>query len=269
MTSLTYDRRGSGPPLLLIHGIGSHWQVWEPILDRLAPHRDVIAIDLPGFGTSPLWPDPPAGVLPGSPAHLADLVVSFLDTLGLDVVEIGGSSMGGGIALELGRRGRAAAVTAFSPVGFWPAGGGRWGRFVVGAARAGSSALDPLLPRLMASKAGRAALCAPFYAHPVRLDPGEAVSAARALTGAPGFASSRSAFRRFTPFSATDLGALERIPVTIAWGTRDAVLPYRHQARRARAVLPAARHVALPGCGHLPFPDDPVRCAGLLLPEDQ
>ncbi|WP_436529581.1 alpha/beta fold hydrolase [Actinoplanes sp. HUAS TT8] len=323
MTSLTHDRRGSGPPLLLIHGIGSRWQVWTPLLDLLSPHRDVIAIDLPGFGTSPMWspptpsghptptpgtdhepapgtapstdhepapgptpsagreptsgpvpskgrepkpgPAPSASPMPGSVAHLADLVESFLDSLGLDQVEAGGSSMGGGIALELGRRGRASAVTAFSPVGFWPSGGGRWGRFVVGAARAGSTALDARLPRLMSSRAGRAALCSAFYAHPGSLDPTDCLADARALGNAPGFTASRIAFRHLTPWSSADLGALPHIPVTVAWGTRDAVLPYRNQALRARTTLPAARHVPLPGCGHLPFPDAPRRCADLLL----
>ena len=54
------------------------------------------------------------------------------------------------------------------------------------------------------------------------------------------------------------------VPVTIAWGDRDLVLPYR-QAARARRVLPHARHVRLAGCGHLPFADDPETCARLLL----
>ncbi|GLW31704.1 alpha/beta fold hydrolase [Actinoplanes regularis] len=265
MTSLTHDRRGSGPPLLLIHGIGSHWQVWNPLLPLLAPERDVIAIDLPGFGTSPIWPPPAGATIPGSVPHLADLVESFLDSIGLGEVEIGGSSMGGGIALELGRRGRARAVTAFSPVGFWPPGGGRWVRFAVTVGHVAGRALDPLLPRLMGSPAGRAALCSLVYAHPSRLDPDECVEAARALAGAPGFQSSRTAFRHLTPWASTDPGALPRIPVTIAWGTRDAVLPYRNQALRARAALPTARHVRLPGCGHLPFPDAPRHCAELLL----
>ncbi len=52
--------------------------------------------------------------------------------------------------------------------------------------------------------------------------------------------------------------------MTIAWGTHDRVLPFR-QARRARAVLPYARHVTLNGCGHLPFADDPATCSRLLL----
>ena len=49
---LAHDRRGSGPPLVLIHGIGSQWQMWQPVLDRLAREREVVALDLPGFGDS-------------------------------------------------------------------------------------------------------------------------------------------------------------------------------------------------------------------------
>src|SRR5689334_15189473 len=55
---LAHERRGSGPPLVLIHGLGSRRQVWEPLIAELARHREVIAIDLPGFGESPLWPPP-------------------------------------------------------------------------------------------------------------------------------------------------------------------------------------------------------------------
>jgi pimeloyl-ACP methyl ester carboxylesterase len=54
------------------------------------------------------------------------------------------------------------------------------------------------------------------------------------------------------------------VPVTIAWGTRDALLPPT-QARRARRLLPRARHLWLRGCGHVPMSDDPVQVAGVLL----
>ena len=47
---LNHHRSGSGEPLLLIHGIGSRWQMWEPVIGALAAHHEVIAIDLPGFG---------------------------------------------------------------------------------------------------------------------------------------------------------------------------------------------------------------------------
>ncbi len=52
--TLAHHRGGSGEPLLLIHGIGSFWPVWEPVLPALEAVRDVIAVDLPGFGDSPV-----------------------------------------------------------------------------------------------------------------------------------------------------------------------------------------------------------------------
>src|SRR4051812_23948736 len=51
--TLNYVRRGSGEPLVLIHPLGAELVVWEPVMDRLARDRDVIAVDLPGFGHSP------------------------------------------------------------------------------------------------------------------------------------------------------------------------------------------------------------------------
>ena len=54
------------------------------------------------------------------------------------------------------------------------------------------------------------------------------------------------------------------VPVTIAWGTRDRILAYR-QAAAARRGLPEARHVDLPGSGHVPMSDDPDLVADLIL----
>ena len=57
-----HDRSGRGEPLVLMHGIGSRWQMWEPVIPRLAERHDVIAVDLPGFGASPMPPPAlPAG----------------------------------------------------------------------------------------------------------------------------------------------------------------------------------------------------------------
>ena len=50
---MNYHRAGSGPPLVLVHGIGHHWQAWRPVIDRLTDSFDVIACDSPGFGRSP------------------------------------------------------------------------------------------------------------------------------------------------------------------------------------------------------------------------
>jgi pimeloyl-ACP methyl ester carboxylesterase len=113
---LNVERRGSGPPLLLVHGLGASWPSWSPVLDELARHRQIVAIDLPGFGGS----DPlPVGV---TFAGLTDAVAEFISSEGLDGVDTVGSSMGARIVLELARRGVGGDTVALNPGGFWSRG---------------------------------------------------------------------------------------------------------------------------------------------------
>jgi pimeloyl-ACP methyl ester carboxylesterase len=251
VTTLSHHRSGSGEPLVLIHGIGSRWQLWQPVLPLLAAQFDVIALDLPGFGGS-------RGVLATSDVGaFAEAVTRFT---GLSTFHVAGSSLGGGVALELGRRGVALSVTAFAPIGFWGPVSRRWCQASVSAARLLGRLARPVLPTLAASSAGRIALFGMFFGHPACLDPAVCVADVDALVAAPGFPAARAAFaaHRFR-----EPGALAHIPVTVAWGTRDAILP-AFQSRRAAAALPTAHHVRLPGCGHLPFSDNPHSCATLI-----
>ena len=256
-------RRGpaDGPPIVLIHGIGSRWQVFEPILDRLAVGHDVIAIDLPGFGVSPAEPGLVATV-DGYATRVAQLIAE----LGLDRPHVVGNSMGGGIALELGRRGHAGQVTAFSPVGFWTPPERRWGQAIITAMRVISGAARPLVSSATRTRVGRTALFGLFFGKPWRLAHEDAMLAADGLVGATAFTQARAGFNEY------DLRAdprpadgLATIPVTIAWGSRDAILPARGQSAAARRLLPDAHHLPLPGCGHLPFSDDPELCAAAVL----
>jgi pimeloyl-ACP methyl ester carboxylesterase len=50
---LHHVRLGTGKPLLLVHGLGASWQSWSTVVDRLAAEREVVAVDLPGFGETP------------------------------------------------------------------------------------------------------------------------------------------------------------------------------------------------------------------------
>ena len=68
----------------------------------------------------------------------------------------------------------------------------------------------------------------------------------------------------FTDYTFRGADDARGIPITVAWGTRDALLIPR-QARRAQRMMPWARHVALPGCGHVPFHDDPEGVAAMML----
>lgn len=257
MTDLVHVRRGSGEPLVLIHGLGSRWQVWEPVLDLLARHREVIALDLPGFGATP-----PGDTEP-SLAGLTTAVQKFLAAQGVERPHVAGNSLGGGIALELGRRGAARTVTAFSPIGFWQPFGRRWARDALTASRKLGALVPPnTAARLAASPAGRTALLSLFFGRPGRLDPSMVLDDVRGMVASVYFEQVRDSLGEHM-FVAN--ATLDATPVTIAWGTRDLLLTYHTQSRRARALLPHARHVVLPRCGHLPFADDPRLCATVML----
>lgn len=259
MASISLERRGAGEPIVLVHGIGSRWQVFEPILDELAQTHEVIAIDLPGFGASPRVD----GVEPG-PLGYASWLARWLGSQGIDRPHLVGNSMGGGIALELGRWGIAASVTAFSPVGFWQAPGLRWAQTLITTMRVASRVGAPALARAVDSPVGRAALLAPFFGQPTRVPADVARGDMAALAGAPAYDDARRDFASYRLGRHDDLGFLRRIPVTVAWGTRDVVLVHRTQSARARQVLPFARHEDLLRAGHLPFNDDPAGCARLV-----
>lgn len=106
-------RRGSGKPLLLIHGLGSSWHNWDLVLPALSAQREVIAVDLPGFGETP----PLSGDV--TIATLTDAVVDFVKAEKLGDVGVVGSSMGARMVLELARRGHAGNIVALDPGGFW------------------------------------------------------------------------------------------------------------------------------------------------------
>jgi pimeloyl-ACP methyl ester carboxylesterase len=253
---LNHHRSGSGEPLLLVHGIGSRWQVWQPVLARLQAHRTVIAIDLPGFGASAM---PSPGTPPGA-RSLAHLVSDFLDGLGLDTVHVAGNSLGGWVALELAKLGRARTVTGLSPAGFQNDREAIFQRSTLWASARLARAAAPLAPALVAGSVGRRVAFAQLAAHPERIPPADAVGHLRALARAPWFDETLAAINteRFGG------GEQIEVPVTIAWAEHDHLLLPR-QAPRALRAIPAARLTVLHGCGHVPTYDDPGQVASVLL----
>ncbi|MFJ3905590.1 alpha/beta fold hydrolase [Streptomyces sp. NPDC090025] len=254
--TVTYERRGTGEPLLLLHGIGHLWQAWEPVLDVLATERDVIAVDLPGFGASPALPEPLAYDL----ATVAPVLGAFCEALGIDRPHVAGNSLGGLLALELGREKRVRSVTALSPAGFWSEAERVYAFATLRAMRGAARAMPlPLIERLSRSAAGRTALTSTIYARPARLSPEAAVAETLSLRTATGFEQTLAAgggvrFHEDVP----------AVPVTIAWGTRDRLL-LRRQGIRAKHTIPAARLIRLPGAGHVPMNDDPALVARVIL----
>jgi pimeloyl-ACP methyl ester carboxylesterase len=254
--ALAYDdTHGSGPPLVLLHGTGSHRGMWDPVVGALARERRVIAVDLPGFAGSADEPAEP------SPVGLTDAVERWFAEQGLVRPHVAGNSLGGGVALELARRRAVASATALSPIGFWTPRELAFAQGSLRAARAILERLRPVVPALTSTAAGRIAVFSQVYGRPWRLSPDEARAAIDAFLDAPAFDAVLEASGHYR-FGAGD--ELRGVPVTIAWGTRDALLIPR-QATRARRMLPWARHVALRGCGHVPCRDDPEAVAAALL----
>jgi pimeloyl-ACP methyl ester carboxylesterase len=253
--ALAFDSHGSGPPLVLLHGIGSRRGVWDPVVAALARERRTIAVDMPGFGGSPAEEGEPTA------AGLTARMERWFAEHGLGRPHVAGNSMGGGIALELARRGAVASATAIAPIGFWSPRELAFAQRSLRASRAVVTLLRPTVPALCRTAAGRTALFSQVYARPWRLSPAEAVATIDAFLDGPAFEPALEAFGAYR-FRAGD--QLRDVPVTIAWGTRDALLIPR-QAARARRLLPRARHVTLQRCGHVPFHDDPEAVATVLL----
>lgn len=254
--TLAYTRVGSGEPLLLLHGIGHHRQAWDPVIDILAVERDVIAVDLPGFGESPALAGGLAHDLPTMNAALGALC----QALEIERPHVAGNSLGGLLALELGREKLVRSVTALSPAGFWSPVERRYAFGVLQAMRQTAIRMPlPVVERLSRTAAGRAVLTSTIYARPGRRSPEAVVAETLALARAQGFAEMLRA--------GTSVQFTEDIPglsVTVAWGTRDRLL-VRRQGVRAKYVIPRARLVRLPGCGHVPMNDDPALVARVIL----
>ena len=253
---LAYERYGSGPPLVLLHGVGHRRQAWGAVLSRLTPHRDVIMVDLPGHGESPPL------TLAGRPvldAMLAE-VTRLLDELGLDRPHVAGNSLGGRLALEAGVRGRAATVTALSPAGFWRNRGEiAYDRAVFKIMELAGARTQRFAPALVRSTAGRAILYGAIVSRPSRMTPQQALGDTTA------FLAATDALHVILAGMTNFTGAIPAgVPVMIAWGTRDRLL-FPGQARVVNAHLPEALLVPLPGCGHVPMTDDPPLVADVLL----
>ncbi|MFF6948615.1 alpha/beta fold hydrolase [Streptomyces iakyrus] len=250
---LASSRLGAGAPLVVIRQLDR--EGWTPVIDLLSNERDVVAVDLPGFGDSPSLRD---GTTPTVPALAAE-VAKWFSAAGLTRPSAVGNSLGAAVVLELARSGAVGSAVALSPIGLWT---GPEAAYALGSlrfARRMAEALGDGSARVTGSPLGRTLAFWQLVARPWRMTPEAADGSLRNLARSPGFEATRRAARTYRL-----AGFTPHVPVTVAWGTRDLLTP-RHQARRAARLLPGAHQVRLRGCGHSPMSDDPGRIARLLL----
>jgi pimeloyl-ACP methyl ester carboxylesterase len=256
MSSLAFTRRGAGDPLVLLHGIGSCRQVWDPVIPALAEHFDVIAVDLPGHGDS----EPLPSEIEPSPAALAASLVEVLDDLGITTPHVAGNSLGGWVSLELAQLRPVASLTLLSPAGLWRNKTPMYARLSLRNIRRGTKHAGRVLSRLVRYRLGRILVLGQIHGRPSRVDPEYARTGIRAMGTSVGFDATFKATLalRYEPGLPIDA------PVAVAFGSRDRIL-LRRQSRHVERLPAGTRIGSLPRCGHVPMPDDPDAVASLII----
>lgn len=249
---VVYERTGgsgAGPPLLLVHGLGASLRIWDPQIERLARERDVIAVDMPGFGDSPVL----AGGEAPTPWALAAALTRLCGELGVARPHVAGNSLGGWVAIEMAKRDEAASLCLISPAGLWRRPLGPRSVNTRGAAKL----LKPFVGPLMRNRRAREALLRTTAARPALIPPEEARELITTWIDAPGYDAANAEMRTHI---CTDLDRVT-VPTTIAWGEHDRLLAPARPERRP----PGSRFLILDGCGHTPNWDEPELIAELLL----
>ncbi len=255
---VNYAEIGSGPPIVFIHGLGGCWQNWLENMPRMAAlgYR-AIALDLPGFGGSPM---PADGIsVPGYGA----LVSEFCAALGIESCTLVGNSMGGFIAAQVavGEPDWVERLVLVSSAGISHA---SMRRQPVEVAARLTVLANPLLLRLDMPSLKRPGLLKLAFGGIVRhpLDLRRELLAEQLINGfaAPGVVPAAVALAGYDL-----LDRLERIriPTLIVWGRDDLVVPAADAAGFA-ARIAGSRVVVFGDCGHVPMLERPVRFNRLL-----
>jgi pimeloyl-ACP methyl ester carboxylesterase len=246
-------RAGSGEQVVLLHGFTGAWHHWRPVLGELAARYEVIAPTLAGHDGGPPYPlDGPLTY-----AGATDWLERHLDELGVTTAHIVGNSMGGALALELAKRGRARSVVAIAPAGGWSEGDGeaqRLGRFFSRQIRSARAAAPRIRPIMRRPSARRLAL-REIMRHGELVAPADAVDLT--LSSVRCSVSDR-ALQALRADRGLALVGLDQItcPVLIASPQFDRILPPARHAPRLLREIPGAESATLPGCGHVPMWDD-------------
>lgn len=253
---LNHVRRGAGPPLILVHALGGSLRSWDLVADGLAAHREVVALDLPGFGGSPPLPDTTV-------TTLADALALFLAAQGLRHADLVGTSLGGRLVLEMVRRGVGRHVVALDPGGYW---NGPERAFLVASLRGSIAAvrrLRPALPVLAGNPVTRSALLAQLSARPWAVRGDVVLRELQGLAGDPGVDPALASLAADPPQQGAPAGTAPG-RLLVGWGRWDR-LTLPPQARRVLAAFPDATLHRFAHSGHFPQFDEPEETVRVVL----
>ncbi len=238
---------GAGEPVLFIHGLGGSWPNWLEQLPVLCAGRRAIALDLPGFGASPMPADPIS--IPG----YARIVAGLMDALGISSCALVGNSMGGEISAELAlaEPERVQRLVLVSPAGISTA-AVRERLPLIRAAHPAVNALTRWLgtnaDQVVRRPSLRTAALSLVAAQPRRIAPEFAAEQIRGM-GKPGFMPALEAIVSHSQTLRERLPAIGA-PTLVLWGEKDPVVPVR-DAEVFASQIPGARKVVWPDTGHV------------------
>ena len=227
--------------------------MWRQVLPLLATQHHAVALATLGHHGGHACTERPASI-----RHLVDDAERSLDVLGFDAAHLVGNSLGGWMALELARRGRARSVCAFSPAGMWKDGGGQRARAKLETA--------VRLARLSRSSLPWSARFAPVRrialrenaAYGERTSRADLLALSEAVLQCSAAQDLLSNGDRFGPMSVT-------CPTDIVWAQKDRIFPLDPFADNARELVQGARHYVLDDVGHVPMLDNPELVATTIL----
>lgn len=254
---VNFVEMGRGAPIVFVHGLSGCWQNWLENLPHFARSNRVIAIDLPGFGNSPM---PPWEI---TISAYGDLLRDFCEQLDAAPVALVGNSMGGFVATEavIGRPQIADRLVLVSAAGITFARARRQPAEMV--ARS-AQALGPVVARfrrigLVRPRARRLAFRGIFHS-PNRLRPELLYEQVESALESPAMP---AAIRALFGYDAREGLAEIEVPTLIVWGRNDRIVPvpaaYGYERR-----IPNARLELFEQTGHLPQLERPARFNRLL-----
>jgi pimeloyl-ACP methyl ester carboxylesterase len=236
------------PPIVLIHGLGGTQYVWDPVLEPLRAHAELITVDLPGFGDSP---DVDEWSLTGA----ADAILDTLDELGVDRFVLVGHSLGGGVSIRLAAAhpDRVAALVLVAPAGFSGNGDGSVDARTVAIHAAWRTVVRFGSAHLLRVAAVRDRVFAPLVHDTSVIGVREAAELARGSSRGQGTVAARAAI-----LEANLTGELPQLAmhVELVWGRQDRVVGFSH-AERVGSLIPHVATHWLDEVGHLPMWEQP------------
>jgi pimeloyl-ACP methyl ester carboxylesterase len=246
-------RAGEGEPVVLLHGFTGHWRHWRPVLADLVARYEVIAPTLSGHNGGPSFP---SGMGLNRVADAGDSLERHLDELGVGAAHFVGNSMGGSLAIELAKRGRARSVVAFSPGGGWELDGPepqRVARFFARQMRM-LRVSRKQIPRLMGRPGARKLALRDIMRHGELIPPPDAVDLSLDPLGCT-IVNDVLASLRAGRAHVEDLDQVTA-PTLIAWAEFDRILPLAACSARFTREIPDAEFRVLPRVGHVPMWDN-------------